>query len=165
VWSSSGEAAVLFWLLGIFGAIAWAVGVVIMALTDDMRQTSDRVAQLYGYTVCLISVVVFLISITSLVNSAFKLTDPLHGNVDTLNLGSFEAYKASYASVDQRRPPPDAELRARYEALRSDRIASVTRDAVQAIVVSVVMLIVAVVLFAFHWMWLRRRASLNAAAR
>ena len=41
-------------------------------------EKSFRVAQIYGYLVCLVAVITFLISITQLVNSMIDLTDPIH---------------------------------------------------------------------------------------
>jgi hypothetical protein len=59
---------------------------------------NNRIAQAYGYAVCFITVIVMLIAIKSLVDSAFDLSDPVRaeGNRfgrDTPSLTSFELYK------------------------------------------------------------------------
>jgi hypothetical protein len=41
-------------------------------------EKSQRVAQIYGYMVCLVAVITFLMSITQLVNSLIDLQDPIH---------------------------------------------------------------------------------------
>src|SRR5437016_5790210 len=46
------------------------------SLGDDMERP-NRVAQLYGYAVCLIAVIVFLISANSFVEHLFTLSNPL----------------------------------------------------------------------------------------
>jgi hypothetical protein len=132
-------------------------------------ERSDRVAQLYGYSVCLIAVVVALISIPTLIDNGFKLSNPLteHGYPyygGAASLQSFDAYKAT---ADQPAPDgspktarphlSDAALRAQYEALRADRMESARFDASRSMTGALVMLLIAAGLFAFHWRWLRGR--------
>ena len=67
-------------------------------------EKQNRVAQIYGYAVCLVTVVTFLISLSSLVDAVFSLSAPLraggrYGPVERfsgpLDLASFEGYKMS----------------------------------------------------------------------
>src|ERR1700716_2075895 len=66
---------------------------------------NNRIAQIYGYAVCFITVIVMLIAIKQVVDSAFDLSDPIRsestgfGRV-TPSLTSFELYK-----IQSRRPP------------------------------------------------------------
>ena len=60
-----------------------------------------RFAQLYGYAVCLIAVVTFLIAANNFVEAAMDLSDPLHGGDRFGPWGegvpaSFEVYRAEY---------------------------------------------------------------------
>jgi hypothetical protein len=146
-------------------------------------ERSERVPQIYGYAVCLIAVVVILMSINTLVNQAFALADPVatsgrYGYDAGVSLSSFEAYRATRAArgpapgrpQDEGAPetvpaePTEAELRAEYEALRSDRISRVTFEARQDTTRSGVLLLVAIALFAWHWRWVRG-AEVRGAAR
>src|SRR5437868_4431233 len=104
------------------------------ALGDEMERP-NRVAQLYGYAVCLIAVVVFLASANSFVENLFTAANPLRGGADRFGIQpsvtSFEAYRATVnrearmngpaASGAQIGSLPDSTLRARYEVLRADR--------------------------------------------
>jgi hypothetical protein len=59
---------------------------------------NNRIAQAYGYAVCFITVIVMLIAIKSVVDSAFDLSDPIRAESnrfgrDTPALTSFELYK------------------------------------------------------------------------
>jgi hypothetical protein len=59
---------------------------------------NNRIAQAYGYAVCFITVIVMLIAIKSVVDSAFDLSDPIRAQSnrfgpDTPSLTSFELYK------------------------------------------------------------------------
>jgi hypothetical protein len=134
----------------------------------------ELVPQIYGYAVCLIAVVVILMSVNTLVNQAFALADPVatsgrYGYDAGVSLSSFEAYRATRAAraptpmrpqvEGESNPPPadptEAELRAEYEALRSDRISRVTFEARQDMTRSGVLLLVAIALFLWHWRWVR----------
>ena len=64
-----------------------------------MEKSHKVVAQIYGYTVCLVAVITLLVTITTLVNAVFDLQDPLHadskfqGLQGSPSLASFENYK------------------------------------------------------------------------
>jgi len=66
---------------------------------------NNRIAQAYGYAVCFITVIVMLVAIKSVVDSAFDLSDPIRAESnrfgrDTPSLTSFELYK-----IQSRRTP------------------------------------------------------------
>jgi hypothetical protein len=144
---------------------------------DDMERPS-RVAQLYGYTVCLIAVVVLLTSTNSLLENALALTNPLQARESDYGMepsvSSFEGYRATVDRERQLRSAPgapvvadsvpDAVLRARYEVLRTDRIQRVRFQAQRAIATSALSLVLAVALFVIHWRWLRSRSDGSGAA-
>lgn len=136
---------------------------------------ANRVAQLYGYTVCLVAVVTVLLALPNLIGTFFKLSDPLQADgIYEPILSSFDAYKATWErgrgfpvreDVGSVAPPSEADLRQQYEALRVDRIAKNRFEASRTLVTSTLMLLVALGLFAAHWRWLRRRvgdASIDA---
>jgi hypothetical protein len=133
-------------------------------------ERSDRVPQLYGYSVCLIAIVVMLVNFSSVVNQSFALSDPLAGDRygwGGASLTSFEAYKATVDRAEGPMPPvgtvasnapklTDAELRAQFEALRADHITRGRLDARREMTESILMLLLAAALFAWHWRWVRR---------
>lgn len=128
----------------------------------------NRVAQLYGYAVCLIAVVVFLTSANSFVDNLFSVANPLRGSGDRFgaqpSVTSFEAYRATVNREPRVPGPagsaapatvPDSVLRARYEALRADRIDQARFDAERRLTTSGLLLILSVALFIIHWRWVR----------
>ena len=128
----------------------------------------NRVPQIYGYTVCVIAVVTFLICATIVVNNIFDLANPIQATYGT-SVSSFEAYQAEQrpaSASSQARPDTasEATLRMRYEALRTDRIARVRFQAWKAIVTSGLLLIISVVLFVLHWRWMKRLGAAEPAA-
>lgn len=123
---------------------------------------SPRIAQWYGYTVCLVAVVTFLLSARGVVDDLFTLSNPLRSSSRWgVPLTSFEAYEATQdmgprrAPTDSVAPPTESELRRRYEALREDQISQSRFDATRGIVASLLMLLIAAGLFVWHWRWLR----------
>jgi hypothetical protein len=123
---------------------------------------SPRIAQWYGYTVCLVAVVTFLLSARGVVDDLFTLSDPLRSSSRYgTSLTSFEAYEATQDMTPRRTPadtiatPTEAELRRRYAALRDDQIAQSRFDATRGIVASLLMVLIASGLFVWHWRWLR----------
>jgi hypothetical protein len=93
-----------------------------------------RVAQFYGYTVCLVTVITFLISVTSLVNAIIDLGDPIHAGPSfsmekAPSLASFENYKMDVLKAPQKEGetskgayvPDEQTLRAMYEAAKTDK--------------------------------------------
>ena len=138
-----------------------------------MEKSANKIAQLYGYSVCLITVIIFVFSLQNVTENLIGLSHPLQSLYGYgASLDSFEAYKATYTQdhpnvpyVSQGEPNrpaeklSDAQLRAQYEALRTSRISSETFRMTKDLTVSGIMLLVAIVLFALHWRWLRTQSA------
>lgn len=139
----------------------------------------NRIQQVYGYAVCLVTIITFLIGATNFVNAAFARVNPLRASesrygMDNGSLSSFEAYQATTdrgrvsqagmpappkgdtAAAARRDTLTTAELRRRYEALRTDRIERMTFDANLRLVEFGVLILLSAALFAWHWRWLHR---------
>lgn len=134
------------------------------------------VQQVYGYAVCLVAIITFLVAISNFVEAALERTNPLQAQsrygYGGEALTSFEAYRATRGErpmrptrTDPARPPSPgdtlttAELRAEYEALRADRAARVTFESTKRMVKDGLLVVLALVLFATHWRWLRGKAA------
>jgi hypothetical protein len=132
----------------------------------DAVDRPNRIAQWYGYSVCLVTVVTLLFSTVSIVNNAFRLANPLQsGEPWGPSLSSFAAYKATYNNspyldptereAARKAPPSEAELRQRYEALRAERTGRNRHEAGRGLVTSILLSLFAAGLFLMHWRWLR----------
>ncbi len=138
---------------------------------DRSIDKPNRIPQIYGYTVCLIAVVAFLISINGVVDATFTLANPMHGPYGGHEgLSSFESYEASRVerTVPDRNGPVDTTSvetrRRRFEALRADRIDANRLQAWRRLVGSGLTMFIAIALFAWHWSWLRTRMAEERAA-
>jgi hypothetical protein len=156
--------------VGVAIIAAWVILASSRFIQGGVVERPERVPQLYGYTVCLVTLIWAIVSTVSIVESALTLSAPAYrGGPDygfEPSVSSFEAFRTSYdrsrrmMSMDPRETKldsvPEPELRRRYEALRADRIERNTVSARRSLITSVFSLIMAVILFAVHWRWLRR---------
>lgn len=169
-WLFPGSFGMFFATVGLLvGLVLWLA----LARSHFIRgggvERPERVPQLYGYSVCLVAVVVMLTSLSTLVNRAFSLSDPLLGAPPEMSwaepsVTSFEAYRATLERAERFNPGgearprevvPEPELRRRYEGLRADRVTRASFTARRELTSSAVMLLVAAGLFWLHWRWVR----------
>ena len=156
--------------------VLWLV-VGVRLTSGDAMDKSNRIAQLYGYTVCIIAVLTFLLSGSTFLESAMHRSDPLtsdrfaYGQLDYSSFESWKASRESQAAMFDRiskeaaRPAePDSVLRPRYEEMRAAEIANARVRATQGMIRSGFALLAAIVLFVTHWVWLRRQRANGAAA-
>lgn len=146
--------------------VVWFIVATAGALKGGSVETPNRMAQMYGYTVCLIAVVVAIASVASLIDAAFDRAYPLQDEyMFGASLSSFEAYKATYSRERAAMGPgpvavldtaSDETLRSRYDALVQDRITAARYRTSKKLVTSGLLLLVAVGLFGVHWRWVRR---------
>ena len=148
---------------------------------------SDKIPQLYGYAVCLICIITLLISSGQVVNALFDLADPIRSNRgwhgSGLPITSYSAYRRAHlerqagmsargparttipTSAEQPATPPapsDAELRQMYQDDRDEHIGSVRYQSMKSLITSLLLSILAGVLFLVHWKWLRRQSAQTA---
>jgi hypothetical protein len=154
--------AVLLLLLVI---VLWFVVASAAALRGDNTEP-NRMAQMYGYTVCLVAVIVGLISFTSILGAAFDRAYPLQNEMGYgASLISFEAYKATMAReramMGPERAAPDTAsdktLRDRYTALVAERKNDTMYRTTKTFITSGALFVVAALLFLTHWRWVRRK--------
>jgi hypothetical protein len=174
--------------VGFFGSAIVGIGIiaawVILASSRFVQggvvERPERVPQLYGYTVCLVTLIWAITSVVSIVDASLTLNAPLYrgdrmyGGFEP-SVSSFEAFRTTYDMSRRMMTPdpnaakldtiPEPELRRRYDALRADRMERNTVEARRTLITSTLSLIIAVALFIFHWRWLRRtQGTLGTAA-
>ena len=127
------------------------------------KEKSQKIQMIYGYAVCLVAVITFLISITSMVNALMDLSDPINAyrtyGTDAPSLASFENYKVDVISAtdpEHGLDLDDTTLRSMYDSAKTDAIGKVKHRAMRTVIVNCLVLLVCIVLFTTHWMWMRR---------
>lgn len=95
-----------------------------------------------------------------MITAFLNMSEPLYaGYNDRMHLSSFENYKVEAMkeiSQDAAYIPDDATLRDMYESARNDTIARAMHHERRDLTVSSIILVLSIVLFTIHWMWMRR---------
>lgn len=129
---------------------------------------NNRIAQTYGYAVCLICVIVILISTHSVIDAAFDYANPVGADVVYGRFGpmsTFEAYriqarqapgKPADASLAASAQVSDAQLRAQYDEEKTQQQKGARFRALRSLVSGIVFLVLATTMFLLHWRWIRR---------
>lgn len=135
-------------------------------------EKTQRIAQIYGYLVCLVAVITFLISITQLVNSLIDLGDPIHAGwtpESVPSLASYENYKMDILkstskqtdSVTAAYIPDEQTLKVMYQAARDNKIQLEKHRAFRAIIIHGLLVLICLVLFVSHWRWMSKLAKVD----
>ncbi|MCD4737611.1 MAG: hypothetical protein K8R53_16340 [Bacteroidales bacterium] len=129
-------------------------------------EKKSKVPTVYGYAVCLVAVITFLISVAALVNAMIDISDPLHAERDyqkSPSLASFENYKMDILTSEKEVSfvPDDETLKAMYESAKDEKIRSVKHRTIRTIYVNGFLIIICLVLFITHWRWMRKLAKTN----
>ncbi len=131
-------------------------------------EKQSKIPMIYGYAVCLVTVITVIISVAAFVNAVIDLGDPLYAERNynkTPSLASFDNYKMDiYSSSDKEKAfsPDDQTLRAMYEAAKADKICSVKHRANRTMMVNGLLIILCIVFFTFHWRWMRKLSKSGA---
>ncbi|MDP2724115.1 MAG: hypothetical protein Q8O72_15265 [Bacteroidales bacterium] len=133
----------------------------------------NRMPQIYGYLVCLVTVITFIICLANIIPSIIDLGDPMHSRSmfsmqNSPSLASFENYKMDVLKSSEKGGegsvhsyiPDDQTIKAMYEAAKSERIQNVVHDSNRSIVVNSIIILVCIALFFTHWIWLKRQSKL-----
>ncbi|MBS1544270.1 MAG: hypothetical protein JST14_11590 [Bacteroidetes bacterium] len=130
-----------------------------------MASNKNMGAQIYGYAVCLVAVVTFIMAMTAFVTALMSMSDSQYvsGSYGSseLSLASFDTYKLDVqrslqGSGGSVQVPDDQTLKSMYEAAKNDKIATERRQAIKSMTVSGMLIFISIVLFFVHWRWMKR---------
>jgi hypothetical protein len=137
-------------------------------------ERSRIVSDIYGYLVCLLSIVVFLAATAGFVNNAFQAVHPTPHRLAMMHPGMMRRgnmmYRFGTHPRDPRSPlasPSDAKdnaaamppwqgtMNLNRAQMRGMFLAQARYEAVRMLVVHLVLMILVLLLFIGHWRWLR----------
>ncbi len=135
-----------------------------------MEKATRIVSQVYGYAVCLVTVITFLISITALFTAVIDRSDPLHSGYNQAgspSLASYENYKSDVLKSNQKGSdkindtytPDEQTLKVMYESARNDKIQSAQHSAFKTILISSLIIFICIILFFTHWKWMQKMSK------
>lgn len=125
-------------------------------------EKKSKVPLVYGYAVCIAAVITFLISAASMVNAIIDLGDPMHAvyvSAGSPSLVSFENYKMDILKSPEKEQayvPDEQTLKAMYQAAKDDRVQLANHRSNRSLIVSGMLILICIVLFATHWRWMQK---------
>ena len=129
-------------------------------------EKSNKIPQIYGYTICVIAIITFLISITNFINAYIDKGNLLYSSSYNMNknLASFEIYKMSVLrqtstegeAVSSNYIPDDSEIKAMYDAAINQKISTASHQNKRELIVSSFLGLLSLVLFSTHLFWMRK---------
>jgi hypothetical protein len=131
-------------------------------------QNQNRIALIYGYLICLVAVISFIITTGGLIQALIDAGHPFQSKefvYQTSSLTSFDNYvlekrqRSGMDSVQRLMVADTTTLRRMYEAEIGDLIQKANHRIRKEVIVNSSLLLLSVSLFVFHWNWLRRLAK------
>jgi hypothetical protein len=122
-------------------------------------ETKQKMAKIYGYLVCLVTIITFLICVAGLVAAMIEASDPLYSGRENPKLASFENFKVDALQELNEESvyiPDDQALREMYEAAKNDKIKRVEHRTRIAATVNSLLIVLSIALFIIHWRWMRK---------
>jgi len=120
-----------------------------------------NLVQAYAIIVLAVSVVLFIISVSVMASALVDRSNPLAAGYSKTDLSSFQAYKMEVMkSVEEEDAniPDDAAIREMYDAAKQEKIDRVMHRTRRDALVSGLLMLVSVILFASHWYIMKRSA-------
>jgi len=121
----------------------------------------SKAPMIYGYAVCLVAVITFLIAVASVIYAVMDLSDPLYAatNYNKASIASYENYKMDMLKEQGDKEnwvPDEVTLKGMYQAEKDDRVRRVRHDSMRNLYIHGTLIIICIVLFITHWRWMRR---------
>lgn len=126
-------------------------------------------AQIYGYIVCLVTVLVFLFCLPPLFRAVINISDIDYASgAPSVLTESYEKWKVyfvnkiydkyNYSREEDRivEIPKEAELKKIYESEKTNSRRSYKVRLIQDLIENILLVFVSLALFLFHWKWLRK---------
>jgi hypothetical protein len=125
-------------------------------------EKKQKVIQVYGIIVCIVSIITIIICISVLVSAIISRSDPLNEIHSDKDLSSFESYKVEVMKSikkDQVYIPDDPTIMKMYEAERNEKINRVMHRAKSDILVTSLLIVICIVLFFTHWRMIKKYST------
>lgn len=128
----------------------------------------NRIAEVYGYLICLVSVITILITSGVIIQALIDIGHPYQSrefNTQSSSLVSFDNYilakrqSSGEDTLTKKLTGDTVFLRGMYEAERKNLVEKVNHRIRRDIIVNSSILLFSILLFVFHWLWLKNLFS------
>jgi len=122
-------------------------------------EKKHKIMQVYAVIICVVTVITFLISVSSIVSAMMDRSDPLHARRSEVNLSSYENFKMDVlksTQKDQAYIPDDKTIQEMYQSAKNDKIMTIQHQTSTTITVSGIVIVICFILFISNWFLLRK---------
>ena len=122
-------------------------------------EKKQKIIQVYAVIICIVSVITFLIAVSSIVSAMIDRSDPLYADRYEMSLSSFENFKMEVLKTtqkDQAYIPDDNTIQMMFEDAKTNKINNVMHYTKNTIIVSSIIIIICIFLFTSHWIIMRK---------
>lgn len=120
------------------------------------------IIQVYAIIVNVVAIITFIIALVNFVSALIDRSDPLYtSSYNEADLSSFEKYKLDVLSNTAENAayiPDDESIQRMYEDAKLEKINKVNHSSFRTMMVSGLVIVFCIILFAFHW-WLAKKYS------
>jgi len=130
-------------------------------------EKKQKIMQVYSVIISVVTVITFLISVSSIVSALIDRSDPLYARQSEVNLSSFENFKMNILKSTQKEQayiPDDDTIKGMYQSAKNDKIMTVKHQTNRTITVSGIVIVICIILFFSHWIILRKMTKLELKA-
>ena len=117
-----------------------------------------KIPQVYGYSVCIVAIITFLITLAGIISSVIDSSDPLY-NRGNQHLSSFENFKIhtiNSTNNESNYLPDNETLRIMFEDTKNYQIRRVKLQTTKSLVTNGIIFIISILLFIIHWRWMNQ---------
>ena len=135
-------------------------------------QRYSIIGEIFGYLVCLLTIVIFFMSVAGIVNSAFRIANPIagpqvigvramgpHGGPGNFFFRSFGQRGGPGKMEAPPQPFPPSSSAPDVTTMRADFVGNARFDATRRLVLAIVMLILSVLVFRRAFAWLNPKQA------
>lgn len=126
-------------------------------------ENKTKIPQVYGYSVCIVAIITFLITLAGIISSVIESTDPLHswGNQHLSSFENFKMHTVNSNNNENNYLPDDNTLRIMYEDAKDYEIRKVKLQTTKSIFTNGLIFLISIILFIIHWRWMKQPKTIN----
>ena len=122
-------------------------------------EKKNKIPQVYGYSICVIAIITFLITTAGLINSIIDAKFPEYNSWSQNDFVTFEKYKMNTLNAFTKDPnyiPTDEELQLMFEKEKAHNLQKVKIRITKDFLSNGIIFLISIILFWIHWRWMRK---------
>lgn len=124
-------------------------------------ENKTKIPQVYGYSVCIVAIITFLITLAGIISSIIDASDPLYnwGNQQLSSFENFKMHTVNSTNNESNYLPDDETLRTMFDDAKNYEIRKVKLQTTKSLLANSIIFIISIILFSVHWRWMNQSKS------